>query len=116
MLPVPLTKEKVTVSLGSGSVADKVPTVEPEAWFSAMLAEDKRMEVGASLVAVTLTVLVAGELPSVPSFTIHVMVRSVVVGSSEVLEYVMALRAACHSDRVAVAPAEARESTPVPES
>ena len=116
VLPAPLTRLKLAVSLVSGSVADKVPTVVPEAWFSEMELDDRAMDSGASFVAVTLTVLSAVELESVPSLTSHTMVRFEVFGSLEVFEYRTARSAACHSMSVAVDPEELNESSPLLES
>ncbi len=51
--PVPATSVKVCVSAGSGSVAESVPTVVPEAWFSATVELESAMSVGCSLTLLT---------------------------------------------------------------
>src|SRR5690606_7843229 len=69
--------------------------------------------IGASLTAVTLTVLVAGVLSSSPSLTTKLTVRLAVLGASLLLLYVTERRAACHWARLALAPVEVSVSTPV---
>ncbi len=54
--PVPATRLKLCVLAASGSVAESVPTVVPDAWFSATLVLDSPMSVGASLTLLTVIV------------------------------------------------------------
>ena len=69
---------------------------------------------GVCAVAATLTARCAGALFFVPSLTTKLTARTAVSGVMALLLYVTARRAACHCATVAVAPEDARVSTPVP--
>ena len=113
--PVTSTAESVSfsasVSLASKLLAPPVSVVAVPPSETLMLSATAT---GVSLTAVTVTVLVAAVLLSVPSLTTTLMVRLVVSGVSELLLYVTARRAASHWASVAVAPAEVSDNTPVP--
>ena len=65
--PVPVTSDKVCVSPASGSVALRLPTFVATGWFSATLAFDSALSVGASLTLVTVTVNAFWNVPPLPS-------------------------------------------------
>ena len=67
--PVPATRLKLALSPASGSVADSVPTVVPDGWFSATLDFESAMSVGASFTFVTLTVNAFSNTSPPPSVT-----------------------------------------------